>query len=149
MGNNYLKQLSFGARSGLACDTTLSTTFGSDLRSVDTLRSSHTSLKVVFPSCSGCFQSQTEWMKNTDSPHTQDLGQPHPGILLTADCAKARMAMKHFRYVHNNHACKLSCGTGIPILYLLHDFTKYQDREWTLADGSTTTKSHWFDIKRT
>ena len=46
----------------------------SDLRSVDTLSSSRTSLKVVFSSCSGCFQSQTAWVKNTDAPAIQQAG---------------------------------------------------------------------------
>ena len=42
--------------------------------SADTLRSSRVALNVVFFSCSGCFQSQTAWVKNTDARAIQQAG---------------------------------------------------------------------------
>ena len=76
-GNNYLKQLAFGARANSPVPVCrLWNGFPSEARisrlSVTICRrqkkrgrvSPRTSLKVVFASCSGCFQSQNAWVRN-------------------------------------------------------------------------------------
>ena len=77
IGNNYLKQLAFGARANSPVPVCrLWNGFPSEARisrlSVTICRrqkkrgrvSPRTSLKVVFASCSGCFQSQNAWVRN-------------------------------------------------------------------------------------
>ena len=77
IGNNYLKQLAFGARANSPVPVCrLWNGFPSEARisrlSVTICRrqkkrgrvSPRTYLKVVFASCSGCFQSQNAWVRN-------------------------------------------------------------------------------------
>jgi hypothetical protein len=48
--------------------------------------SPRTSLKVVFTSCSGCFQSQNAWVRNADAPLSNHLQNP--------TCPRARFRVK-------------------------------------------------------
>ena len=56
--------------------------------------SPRTSLKVVFTSCSGCFQSQNAWVKNADAPVSVDSV---PNVLLGAKKGDKIQAFRLFR----------------------------------------------------
>ena len=132
------------------CDTTLSTAFDSDLWSVDGYASQFAYLSK------SCFSKLFRLFPISNRMDEKHRFAPYAGPRPAASWNFAYRQIVPDTYGNaalpicpQQSRLQTVMRDGHPTLYLLHDFTKYQDREWTLVDGSTTTKSDWFDIKQT